>query len=202
MTFGPGRPPAEPEIFETRALRPGEAEATPRGRVPAIKAIRDSHHMLARLLVLGIPVSEVAARCGYSISRVSVLKADPAFAELMAYYRGRDNEAWTSSTEEYYGNMIANRNYSARMLNDRLSTGEAEDFTISQLIAIHADAADRTGFGKRTTAVNVNLDFAAALDRAIARSAKVLDSPPHGPEGEVDGSATTVNLPALRRAQS
>jgi hypothetical protein len=173
MTFGPGRPAKpEPQILGIRYLEEGEADG-PRGHSAPIKALRDSHHMIARLLALGLPVGEVAYRTGYSLTRVSTLKRAPAVQELIAHYRAQVDEAYGNSTQEYFTYANQNRNASARMINDKLMSGEPEDFSVQQLVAIHADFADRTGFPKRSLAVNVNLDFAAALDRAIARSREV-----------------------------
>lgn len=52
-----------------------------------IKALRASHHNLAQLLSRGIPDVEVSLITGYSQSRISILKRDPSFAELMAGYK-------------------------------------------------------------------------------------------------------------------
>jgi hypothetical protein len=176
MTFGPGRPAKEPQVLGIRYLEEGEAQATPRGHSAPIKALRDSHHMIARLLALGIPVGEVAYRTGYSLTRVSTLKRAPAVQELIAHYRQQVDEAYGTSTQEYFTYANQNRNASARMINDKLMSGEPEDFSVQQLVSIHADFADRTGFPKRSLAVNVNLDFAAALDRAIARSREAAEA--------------------------
>lgn len=130
---------------------------------------------------MGLRPGEVAARAGYSLGRVSVLSADPAFKELVASYRESVNEEWKESVDEYFGLVVANRTMAARLLNDKLQDADPDDVTFGQLVAIHADAADRSGYPKRTVAVNVNCDFAAQLDRAIARSAqaKILDLSPN-----------------------
>lgn len=54
---------------------------------PIIKRLRTQHHHLARLLAEGRKEVEVSALTGYSQSRISILKNDPAFAELMEYYK-------------------------------------------------------------------------------------------------------------------
>jgi len=54
--------------------------------------------------------------------------------------------------------------------------GEAEEagetLPVRDLIAISRDAADRFGYGKKQTNVNVNADFASMLERTIDRSRK------------------------------
>jgi len=59
----------------------------PKGIVATpLSRIRNSHHMLARLLASGKKPGEVSLITGYSPSRVSVLQNDPAFKELVEYY--------------------------------------------------------------------------------------------------------------------
>jgi hypothetical protein len=56
-------------------------------RPSSIKRIRDHHHYIARLIAQGRRTTEVAREVGYSISRVSILKGDPAFRQLVEMYR-------------------------------------------------------------------------------------------------------------------
>lgn len=172
--FGPGRPVAKPEILSVSPLTkeditsfvPEEANTTNN-----VKQFRDSHHMVARLFAMGLRPGEVARRVGYSLARVSTLRSDPAFQELIAVYRKDVDEIFRENADEYFETVAANRVIAARRINDLL-TDEDRDLTPAQLIAIHSDSADRTGYPKRTVAVNVNVDFAARLDKAIAKSAQ------------------------------
>jgi hypothetical protein len=66
----------------------GEAGERPR----VIKAVRDHHHRVARLIAEGKRTSEVAAEVGLTVSRVSILKGDPEFARLVEGYRERLDE--------------------------------------------------------------------------------------------------------------
>jgi hypothetical protein len=56
-------------------------------RPSSIKRIRDHHHHIARLVAQGKRTTEVAREVGYSISRISILKGDPAFRQLVEMYR-------------------------------------------------------------------------------------------------------------------
>ena len=56
-------------------------------RPSSIKRIRDHHHQIARLIAQGRRTTEVAKEVGYSISRISILKGDPAFRQLIEMYR-------------------------------------------------------------------------------------------------------------------
>lgn len=56
-------------------------------QTPVIKRLRTQHHHLARLIAEGRKEIEVSALTGYSQSRISILKNDPAFAELIEHYK-------------------------------------------------------------------------------------------------------------------
>jgi len=56
-------------------------------RPSAIKRLRDHHHLIARLVAEGRRTTDIAAEVGLSISRVSILKGDPAFRQLVEMYR-------------------------------------------------------------------------------------------------------------------
>ena len=78
------------EITIIGELGQGEMAALmmPRGvGTPHIKKLRETHHRLARLLATGTKEGHVAAVSGYSLSRLSILKNDPAFQELVQFYR-------------------------------------------------------------------------------------------------------------------
>lgn len=218
--FGPGRPRSRPEVLGTAPLTKEELLTyTPAKNTNKVAVFRDSHHRVARLFAFGMKPGEVADAAGYSLSRISTLWADPAFQELVAVYRREVNEGFREEADEYYATVNANRVIAARRLNDKL-TDDDEDFTVAQLVAVHADAADRTGYPKRSVAVNVNVDFAAKLDQAIKRSAtvrtieaKALPPPSlsvHSPDGgqgaapaKADGSrqpVTATSEPLRRRA--
>lgn len=53
----------------------------------SLKRIRDHHHLVARLIAEGRRTTDVAFETGLSISRVSILKNDPAFQQLVEVYR-------------------------------------------------------------------------------------------------------------------
>ena len=59
----------------------------PYERPSVIKRLRDHHHLLARLVAEGRRTTDIAAEVGMSVSRVSILKGDPAFQQLVEMYR-------------------------------------------------------------------------------------------------------------------
>lgn len=175
--LGPGRPAKRPSIDAVRELTREEVASQPRAQVPVVLRLRDTHHMVARLFASGLRPWQVAEKTGYSLARVSTLSGDPAFKELVASYRDSVNEEWRQSVDEYFESAIAVRTTSLRLIRDKLEEAEPGDIPLNQLVAIHADTADRTGYPKRKESINLNIDFAERLDRAVKRSsqAKVIE---------------------------
>ncbi len=161
-----------------------EREPEPR----PLMVIRDSHHAVARCLVAGYSVAETAALTGYSQNRIYALKKVPAFQQLLAEKHERKDDQVIVANAEYFEVINRNRIIAARLINDKLTAVEdPDDIDLRTLVAIHSDAADRTGYPKRTESINVNLGFAARLDQAIRRSGTVLKDVPTGKalEGEL-----------------
>lgn len=61
---------------------------SPASRRPPLQEIRTVHQSMARMFASGKSAREVALATGYSAGYVSMLRDDPAFAELMATYKG------------------------------------------------------------------------------------------------------------------
>lgn len=142
-------------------------------RATTIKRLKESHHFLARLFASGMDCADVAKRTGFTYARVKRHYDSPAFKELIAQYRTMYNEAWLETVDDYqdlvYGNMIK----AELQIADKLAEAEEQDeiLPVRELIAISRDAADRMGYGKKSTNVNVNVDFASRLENAVRRSA-------------------------------
>lgn len=181
MTLHRGRLPAKIEIQGIRELSREDLAClhTPR-EVPAVQKLRDPHHNLARLIASGLRIADAAERAGYSVARARVLHADPTFQDLVQQYRGQVNEAWAAAQDDVQRLMVTNVLKAERQIAERLEKAdeEGETLPVRELIAISRDGMDRIGYGKKSTNVNVNVDFAAKLERAIQRSAKVVDVTP------------------------
>lgn len=118
-------------------------EATTRGvETPSIKSIRAKHHMLARELVSGKPQVEVSRITGFSQSRISILKNDPAFRDLMTHYQKHEEEFKDNIRSKLQ--MLAEE--SIDILAERLEE-TPEVFTNGQLLEITKATADRVGHG-------------------------------------------------------
>ena len=96
LVIGSGRggrkPTGELQVEIVRELCEGDlpALANPppvESRAPSVQSLRASHHQLAQVLAQGTSEGEAALITGYSLSRISVLKTDPTFSELLAHYQ-------------------------------------------------------------------------------------------------------------------
>jgi hypothetical protein len=183
-----------PNIFRTsgRAAKPPSAEVVREldeadivllseekgSEAPPLKRLSERHHSLARSLAGGMSPSEAAITCGYSTSRVSILQDDPAFRELLAFYR--------SDVEVQYRDLHVRLSGLALDAADELAQRleEApEELSVGQLMDLTKMGADRTGFGPQTssTTLNVNVDLASRLEAARRRVA--MRSAPEGGAG-------------------
>lgn len=149
-------------------LRPADLAllAAERGsKAPSIKKLRDRHHALARCLADGLSEGEAAIATGYDRSRVSILKDDPSFKELVAFYRSEVQERYLGLHEA----MSQLGLDSVRELQDRMEDAP-EEFSPKELLAMAQFAADRTGHGPSSKQeVNHTVNFGARLEAARAR---------------------------------
>ncbi len=144
--------------------------------------LRESHHQVARLVATGLRDVIIAERTGYTPTRIGQLKASPAFMQIVSGYKAMLDGEFVEEADAYFklafGNMIASERHIADHLAEADEMGEL--IPIKTALAISRDAADRFGYGKRQTNLNVNVDFAAKLEDAIRRSGKLIDVAPGG----------------------
>jgi hypothetical protein len=108
------------------------------------------------------------------LARVSTLRSNPAFDDLVAEKRGVDEVEIRDGMQAYYQIILENGLKAERKLADKLDDDdETEELSVRELISISRDSADRVGLSKRTVQTNISVDFAQMLDRAIARTRTV-----------------------------
>ena len=107
-------------------LNPPKAPAASGGSTLA--KLRNTHHSLARLVAQGVENNEISAITGYTPARISTLKGDPAFADLVAYYSSQVKEAFV----DVAARIAAVGLTALEEIQDRLEEAP-EDFTIGQL---------------------------------------------------------------------
>lgn len=139
-----------------------------------ISRFRDPHHRVARLAATGLRPAELAEKCGFSLARIYVFLSDPAFQDLVSSYRRKVDEGFVESQDEYYTLATSNMVKAERQLAEKLDKAdeEGELLPVRDLLAISRDAADRFGYGKKTTNLNINVDFAKRLEQARQRSGR------------------------------
>ncbi len=185
------------EILSVRSLTKADLARLhePRKKV-TIQKLKDSHHYLARLFASGLNIADVARRTGFGYQRVHRQYASPAFQQLVAEYRKVVNENWAATVDDFFEIATSNMLRAELQIAERVSEAEeaGETLPIRDLHAISRDAADRFGYGKRQTNVNVNADFASLLEKAIRRSGK---GPTLVASKTIEGNATSRSQPTL-----
>lgn len=166
---GPGRQPANvtSEFVRELTVEDLQTPAVSVQAAPSIKAIRDTHHALARVLATGTSEADASRITGYSPSRISILKADPQFQDLLKFYRDTAVEAYTDFKER----MINVGMSALTELGERLEE-KPEQFSVGHLTEVVKTMADRTGHAPASSGkagVNVNINLQNAMSEARAR---------------------------------
>jgi hypothetical protein len=139
-----------------------------------VKHLLQSHHTIARLLAKGERPQNVSLICGIGISRISILKGDPAFAELLEYYIDMEGEANKAATVDLAQRLALLGEDSVEALHDRLRDNP-DQFSNKELTSLAEVVLDRTGFGKTST-VNSNVNLGVS-DETLARLRAASDAP-------------------------
>lgn len=131
-----------------------------------LKAIRHTHHRLAQYIAMGMDETRAAKLCNYQPQYVSHLKADPAFAELLAYYSD-------GVKEEFADFVTTAKDLSLDFLGQLRDVLENKPETLTPSILLESIKvlADRSGNAPtmKSVNVNVNADIGSKLDAARAR---------------------------------
>lgn len=142
---------------------------------PALIRIRESHHAVARALAEGLTNAEVSIRTGYSASRISILKRDPAFVELTeAYAMGVKAEFELAQTLARGVTMTA-----LQEIQERLEDDSDQEISLGQLTDIidtTAKVAGLTGQPNKTTVTLMSESMTVKLNRARERAGLVIDA--------------------------
>lgn len=141
--------------------------ATERGIQPSsLQRITNRHHALARCLASGMSATEAGLCTGYTGSRISVLRGDPAFEELIAFYKS----AKDLPVQDLNDKLVAVAADSAALLLERMEL-EPDKFSNGELQDQLKLGADRTGHGPKSTNVNVNVNLGDRMRAARERAA-------------------------------
>lgn len=151
-----------------------------------LQRLRDRHHALARCLAQGMTNAEASAVTGYDPSRISVLKSDPSFRELVEHYRVVEN-----SLQADFMDRATNLTLTAmNEIQERLEE-DPESVPTSMLLEIVKTGADRIGHApvQKSLQVNATVDMGARL---AAGRQRVLDAKKAALETGVSGAIEGV----------
>jgi len=163
---------------------------------PALKRIRAIHHQAARLMASGLKAVEVSAVLGFSQSRLSILKADPAFRELMDFYAEREDARFADVQESLKTLGLD----AVQVLQQRLEE-DPDDVSTKGLVEILTSALDRSGHGpiskreERSLSVTLTGEELAELKAAAQQKGRVYDQ-------AQEESLSESEQPALGRTES
>lgn len=158
--------------------------ATERSIKPSsIQRISERHHALARCLASGMSTADACVITGYTPSRISILKGDPAFEELVSFYQSDKAQLVQDLGDKMRQNALEAQNLIAERLEDESAT-----IGIDQLLDITKLGADRTGFGpqSKSSHLHVHMNFADRLK--AARQSGASASAAVGPGKVIEGS--------------
>lgn len=107
---------------------------------PALKKIRSVHHTVARLLASGMKAVQVSAAVGMCNSRISILKNDPAFGELLEFYKTSEADAFVDVRSK----MISLGSDAAAEIHDRI-LDDPDSINTKTLVDVMTATLDRGG---------------------------------------------------------
>lgn len=174
----PGRGARELWVEFERELTPGDVALVQVNRETEpshVKRLTDRHHTVARLLAGGMAEGEVAAVTGYTLSRISILKADPTFNELLKVYRANKDMEFKST----FAKLAGVAQDALDLISERMEDeAERAKITVPQALEIAKLGTDRTGHGPASTNTTVNVHVGLAERMEAARRKAMAASEP------------------------
>jgi hypothetical protein len=119
---------------------------------PILKQLKDHHHAIARHLASGKTVLETADLVGLTPQRVGDLqRTDPAFQNLLDYYRNQVTEAGVDEAREFRGKLRRLGRRGLEVLADRFDDEKAvAEMSTDEVRRVTEMALDRTDAPPRT----------------------------------------------------
>jgi hypothetical protein len=108
---------------------------------PIAQKLRYAHHTLARLLAEGKDNVECSAITGYGVAYINMIKADPAFKDLVAHYSAQVSQQYL----DVHARLATLGTTAMEVLQERLNDPDLEKkITIRELKEIFESAFDRS----------------------------------------------------------
>jgi hypothetical protein len=172
-----------PEVGESRPITVEDLAAlrAPKGAAtPPRKKLRYKHHALARSLASGLGEATAAAITGFAPVTVSILKRDPAFAELVKFYASEEGKGFDHVRAQLLG---VGQKFIEEM--DRRVSRSPDELTMRDLRESGTVLLDRAGFGpaqSNTHDIHIHAGLADALQASRVNAPFPKDLLP-APEG-------------------
>ncbi len=165
------RSPRTPYVRGVRPMVRADLEAVrQKSSRLVLQKLTAAHNTMVRLCALGYTDAEIARELGYSPSRVCLIRNTPAFQERLARFTDAADNAVLESIDATTRMQAQLRVNALAQIADRVDTGEE---STSTLLKIYDSMADRSGYHRKTATQNVNINFAAQLEAAFAKSKSV-----------------------------
>ena len=153
--------PIEPQDLIAR-----EEGGLPTAEAPTIAKLRGIHHEIAQLLAQGLSETEVSAITSYSLSRISILKRDPSFKDLVAFYQKQKTEQFADVQKR-----LATLSLDAiGEIQERLAE-KPDSISTSQLIELSKVTLDRAGYSPVAKSQNISVSMSAEELRELRQAA-------------------------------
>lgn len=153
--------PIEPQDLIAR-----EEGGLPTSEAPTIAKLRGIHHEIAQLLAQGLSEMEVSAITSYSLSRISILKRDPSFKDLVAFYQKQKTEQFADVQKR-----LATLSLDAiGEIQERLAE-KPDSISTSQLIELSKVTLDRAGYSPVAKSQNISVSMSAEELRELRQAA-------------------------------
>lgn len=153
------------QLTYERDIEPGERDRLLARSLTAcdpkapLARLRESHHVLARLMAEGKSPVEASAITGYSTDRIYTLKHDPAFTELVHHYETQIDSEKANVTQQVQSLALV----AGQILHDRM-LDEPESFKNKELMDIMNSGLDRSGHGPQSKVSHTLNDPTKILD--------------------------------------
>lgn len=153
--------PIEPQDLIAR-----EEGGLPTSEAPTVAKLRGIHHEIAQLLAQGLSETEVSAITSYSLSRISILKRDPSFKDLVAFYQKQKSEQFADVQKR-----LATLSLDAiGEIQERLAE-KPDSISTSQLIELSKVTLDRAGYSPVAKSQNISVSMSAEELRELRQAA-------------------------------
>jgi hypothetical protein len=132
---------------------------------PMLSRLKHRHHSLARAIASGMRPGEAAAATGYTSSRVSILQNDPAFAQLVAFYKSQADAKFANSMEK----RAELHDTALDELQSRLDEGpeKFKNEELVDLIKVVGPTPGQTGRANQTPQFGIQISFTEPPERGL-----------------------------------